>query len=356
MSIIQNPNKVISIPDFNSITQSIKTINRAVPAIENGVYSYFTDSIKLASTIANNLTNQMTDALTSLPTTLENLKLVEGFASNIEKINNAVKTGEIDEKMADIGRNQLQAKLNDAASLIILKFDQYGDELSESAQRLAKYSDRIEVRLIDASATETANQARAKADFDRESARLTTLETSLSELNKAVDEKRGGPAEDLLALIPDEKALSSLIDVGAADAAAPEVAAAKKTIELAVSEIKKVLEVVDKTIEFVQLANIRDEIFKATQAQREVLNAVVKRLKDTKNTIAELDYINTTGEAMATAATEVNKMVLTFSKFVNDIQNLDGKQITAALISGLYDSMNSYLDLVRKSQNNVILT
>ncbi len=355
MSIIEFPNKDKSLPDMNAISQSIKTINRAVPAVQDGAYSYFADSIKMGSTIAENINTQITDALTILPTSLHKLKSVEAFATNIAKINASEKAGEIDADTSAKGRKQLEDKLNEGVSSIITSFESNSNDLSESAGRLSNYSNKVDVRLKDALSTETASHERAKSDAERESARLSTLEARYEKMKASVDEKRGGPTDELIDIIPDEKELSSLLDVGAEDAAAPEVAAAKKGVELAVAEIKKVLEVIGKTIEFVQLANIRDEIFKAMEAQRKVSNATAENLRAIDKTFGELDTVKSAGDAMATAGGEVNKMVVTFSSFVESLKNMDGKEITEDTISSMYDSMNSYLEQVCKANNNVIL-
>lgn len=356
MSIIESSNKDNNLPDMDIVAQSIKTINRTVPAIQDGSYSYFVDSIKMGSTVASNINEQITNALTTLPTALEKLKTVEAFALNIAKINTAEKSGEIDANTAKRGREQLEKRLNDGLSSVLLSFDKSTTELSESAERLSNYSKKLEVRLKDSLSTETANHKRAKADEDRENARLTTLEGRYTKMTAAVDEKRGGPTDELIAIIPDEKELSSLLDLGAEDAAAPEVAAAKKAVELAVTQIKKTLEIVGKTIEFEQLVDIRDQIFKAVQAQREIAYAAAKRVRDISETIGQLDIVKSAGDAMASTNQEVDKIVLTFSNFTNSIKNMDGEEITDTTINNLYNPMNSYLEEVRKAQNSVILS
>ncbi len=355
MTIIQFRSK-ISFPDMTLLAQSIKDINRAVNETEDGAYTYFADNIKMASTISGKLTNQVTAALTTLPGSLQNLNSVQAFAENIAKINDAEKAGKISENAAEQGRKQLQDRLNEGLSSVITSFENNSDALAESRERLSNYSAKIDVRIKDALSTEEANQKRAKADSDRENNRLATLEARLVKLDDAVDKNRGGPTEDFASILPDEKELSSLLDIGATDAAAPEVAAAKKAVEAAVAEIKKVLKVVDKTIKFIQLSEMRDEMFTATQEQRKIVNATTKTLDAINTTLRVLDTTNSAGKSMETAAEEVNKMVETFSGFVEDLKNLDGKQITETTMSSLFDTMNKYLEQVRTAQNKVILT
>lgn len=355
MSNIKTLKNVNSVPDMEAIAQSIKTINRSVPATEDGAYTYFADNMKQASVVAENVTVQITEALTTLPTSLQGLKVVEAFAANIEKVNKAEKDGDVDAETAKKGRAQLQDKLNEQLSLIFTSFSESADNLSESANRLSGYAKKNEVRIKDAFSTETANHERAKSDQERESNRLDTLESRYEKLNEAVDEKRGGPLEDLIAIIPDEEELSGLMDVGAEDAAAPEVAAAKKAVELSISQIKKVLAVAEKTIEFMQLAEIRDEVFKATQAQRKIANASAERLREANNKIGGLLIVKSAGSAMSKTGDEVGKIVATFLSFVNDLKNMNGKGISESGISNSYDNMDSYLTRLRKAKSEVIL-
>lgn len=355
MSTIESSNKDNSLPDMNAISQSTKAINRAVPVTQDGAYSYFADSMNMGSTVAVKINEQITDALTTLPTSLQKLKSVDAFAKNIAKINASEKAGEIDSATAAKGRKQLEDRLNEGVSSVITNFVSSSNDLSESAERLSNYSKKIVLRLKDANSTEIANQERTKLDAERESERLSTLEARYEKMKEAVDEKRGGPLEDFISIIPDEEELSSLMDLGAEDAAAPEVAAAKKAVELAVKQIKKVLEVVEKTIEFVQLADIRDEVFKASQAQRKISNETNERLRTINETLGKLGTIKAASDAMETTGDEVGKMASTFSSFVDSLKNLDGEELTEATITNLYDSMNGYLEKVRKANNQVIL-
>jgi len=344
------------LPDMNAIAQSIKTIRRAVPATQDGAYTYFADDINIASTIADTLESQVNDALIKLPISIKKLKSAEAFTLGIEKINNAEKAGEIDAKTADAGRQQLESRLTESVSSVIIDFTNSANDLSETARRLSKNSDKVDIRRKDAVATETSNFDRATSDFKRENARVDTLQATLDKLNNAVDESRGGPTEDLVSLIPDEKELSSLLDVGAEDAAAPEVAAAKKAVELAVAEMKKVLAVVDKTIEFIHLTELRDQVFDALQAQRKISNAAAERVRVASNTLGVLGTIAIAGVAMGTASDEVQKMVSAFSNFTREVKNLDGKEITEATISPLCNPMDSYLAQLSIAHNNVILS
>lgn len=366
MAEVQTLNSIDEMPDMNVIAQSIKTINRQVLKAADGIYSYFADSMKMSSVVSNKLKNQITDALTRLPTSLENLKSIEAFAANIEKINAAEKAGKIDANRADIRRKQLAGKLNQEVSSVVSTFDDNVAELSESVARLSKYSDTISVRIKDSLTTEESNQRRAKADIERESARLTALEEKLAELNTAVDERRGGPADELIDLMPDEEALSSLLDANAvsseaetaeaaAEASAAELAAAKTAMKLAVAEVKKVLKVVGDTVEFTQLTMVRDEIFKASEAQRKIVNATTERYKLASSTLEELTNIKVTSNAMATIGVDVNKMLATFSSFTATIKNLDGEHIDQKILISLFTSMKDYLNQVRKAHNDVIL-
>ena len=169
---------------------SIKTINRSVPAIADGAYSYFADSVNQASTVADNVNTQITDALTTLPTALQNLKAVEAYAANIAKVNAAEQNGDIDAETAAAGRKQLVERLNEGATTVATSFNNSANDLSESATRLTGYSDKLHVRVEDAKSTETSNHERAKEDVDRESARVNTLQARYDTLKEAVDEKR----------------------------------------------------------------------------------------------------------------------------------------------------------------------
>ena len=171
-----------------------------------------------------------------------------------------------------------------------------------------------------------------------------------------MDEKRGGPVDELLEIMPDEEELSGLLDVGAEDAAAPEVAAAKKAVEVAVKQIKKVLGVINKVVEFEQLVSMRDEIFKALEAQREVSNAASDRLRTANAILGQLGKIQTASDAMNDISEQLNKIVSAFTKFDNNLKNLDGQQIEEDTITNLYEPMKNYLDRVRKAKNNVILS
>jgi len=355
MSTVQFPNSKASIPDFDSLAQSVKSIKRSAPAARDGAYTYFTDLLKLASTVADELDKQITDALTSLPGSLGNIKAVPAIMEQIGKIDESERTGKIPTDKAAIGRAQLQAKLGTAVSSTIKDFNAATTKLSEPIARLSNYAQRIEVRQKDTLATETSDQTRAKGDVAREDARLKTLEERHDKLNSAVDKARGGPTEDLVELIPDEEELSSLVDVEAEDAAAPEVAAAKKAVELSVKQVKKMLKLVDKTIEFIQLTKMRDEVYKAVKAQRSLKEAAQERLQTANTTLALLDTFKTTGVTMASLAAEASKLVTAFSTFATRLQELDGQPVTADTLKGL-ENMESYLKDARAARNSVILT
>lgn len=364
-------NKENSIPDMDVLLNAIKSIKRAVPAVKDGDYSYFADSINMGSTIADDVNSQITEALTQLPTSLEQLLSVDSFAQGIAKINAAEEAGTVDADTASAGRKQLQDRLNEGVTTVVVSFDNSASDLSGSGDRLKNYSNKNEVRLKDANQTETANHDRAKADKEREGARVDVLQSRYDKLSEAVDEKRGGPVDELLEILPDEDELSDLLDLagsgsgsedpaeGAAEAAtaaaAPEAAAAKKAIELAVKQIKKILGVINKIVEFQQLVDIRDQVFKALQAQRTVSNEAAARLRKANETIGQLALIQKASDSMNSVSTEVNKMTNTFTDFTQQIKNLDGSQIGEDTISTLYKSMKAYLEQSIKAKNSVIL-
>jgi hypothetical protein len=348
--------KGMNLPDMDSLMNSIKTINRAVPALSNSAYSYFNDTLKMSSTIAEEIDTKVSDALVILPTSLEKMKSAESFAQSIAKINALEKEGSISADQADAAREQLEVRLNDSLSSTINSFSDHATRLTDSSDRLAVYANKITVRLKDANSTETANFDRAKKDADRENERVKILEARYEKLREAADEKRGGPLDEFTDIIPDGKELSSLLDVGAGDAAAPEAAAAKKAVELAVTEMKKMLESLKGVIKFMEIADLRDEAFKALQAQRKVANAASDLLKAENEKMGELDTVQSAGDAIGTVAKEVDKIASTFSSFVSSLKNLDGKEVDDDTISKLFDSMSSYLDQVRTDKNHVILT
>ena len=90
MSKNQPPNLKDSLPNFQSMAESVKTIKRSVPETADGSYTYFADNCKLAAGIADNIDQQTRDALTSLPGSLNELEVVvEPILSQIEKIDRA---------------------------------------------------------------------------------------------------------------------------------------------------------------------------------------------------------------------------------------------------------------------------
>jgi hypothetical protein len=355
MSTVQFPISEAIIPDFDSIAKAIKAIKGSVASASDGPYSYFADKFKLASTVAVQLDRQIRDALTSLPVSLGNMRGVAPILEKISEIDEAERAGDISTDKAAIARAQLQARLGTAVSSTLTAFSD-ATKLSEPAGRLTNYAREIEARLPEAVDSETSNQARATADVERESARLNTLQQRYDKLLLAVEKARGGPTEDLVGLLPDTNELSSLLDVGAADAAAPQVTAVKKAIELAVNQIRNILKLVDNMIEFQQLTELRDEVSKAVQAQRQVTEAAQERERTAKATLTQLETFKTTGESMTLLAAETNKLVTAFSSFATQIQNLDGKPIAANTIEGILPNMESYLEQARKAINNVILT
>ena len=355
MSPVQFPTSEASIPDFESIAQSIKAIKRSVPAASGNSYTYFADRFKLAGTVADELDKQITSALTGLPGSLSQLKGVPTVLQQISKIDEAERAGEVPTDKAAIARAQLQAKLGTAVSATVTGFSEAATRLSEPASRLANYAREIGVRQTDAAATEASNQERAQSDVERESARLNILEDRYEKLRAAVDEARGEPTEDLVGLLPDSKELSSLVDIGAADAAAPEITAAKKAIEQAVEMVKKTMALIDKTIKFTQLTEIRDGIYKAVEAQRRVSEAAGERLRSGNALLNDLEIFRSTGTLMNSLAEEANKLVTTFSSFATALQDLDGKPVTADTLEQSVDKMESYLERSRSARNSVIL-
>ena len=356
MSTVQFPSSEASIPDFESIAKAVQAIKRSVPSASDGAYSYFADKFRLASTVADQLDRQIREALSKLPVSLDNMKRVPEILEQIGKIDEAERAGNLSTDRAAIARTQLQAKLGTEVSSTLNAFSEAPTKLSDPANRLTNYARDIEARLPDAVASETSKQARAKADVERESARLNTLLERYEKLKLAVDKARGGPTEDLAGLLPDKEELSSLLDVGAADAAAPKVGAAKKAAEFAANQIKKILKLVDKTIELQQLTQLRDEVYKAVEAQRTVTEAAQELERTANATLRDLETFKTTGESMTLLAAETNKLVTAFSSFATQIQDLDGKPIAANTIEGIVANMDSYLEQARKAINNVIPT
>jgi hypothetical protein len=344
------------IPNFESVAQSVTTIKRSIPATSDGAYSYFTDRLKLAATVADNLNQEISNALTLLPTSLNNMKAVQPLQQKIGEIDEAQRTGKISTEQANTARAQLQGKLSNAVSSTLTDFDNAATKLSESADRLSTFGKETEVRLKDAIATETANHERLKQDVDRESARLKTLKERYDTLAAAVDEARGGPTEDLVGLLPDEKELSSLLDAGPKDAVAPEVGAAKKVIELAVKQIQKILAVVDKTIKFEQLTQMRDEVSKAAMEQASVVEAFQESLRAENATLAMLDTIGTAGTSMTALATETTKLSTEFFSFVATLRDLNNQAVTADTLMEIINDMEFYLKQARDARNKVILS
>ncbi|MFB2927587.1 hypothetical protein [Aeromonas hydrophila] len=353
---MQLSNSKAIIPNFESVAQSVTTIKRSVPATSDGAYSYFADRINLAATVADNLNQEISNALTLLPTSLNNMKAVQQLQQKIGEIDEAQHTGKISTEQANAARAQLQGKLSNAASSTLTDFDNAAAKLSESAERLSTFGKETAVRLKDATATETANHERLKQDVDRESARLKTLKDRYATLAAAVDEARGGPTEDLVGLLPDEKELSSLLDADPEDAAAPEVGAAKKAIELAVKQIKKILAVIDKTIKFEQLTQIRDEVFKAVTKQTSVVEAFQESLRAVNATLAQLDTIGMAGTSMTALATETTKLSTELFSFVATLRDLNNQAVTVDSLMDLINDMEFYLKQARDARNKVILT
>ncbi|MBM0511438.1 hypothetical protein [Aeromonas hydrophila] len=353
---MQLSNSKAIIPNFESVAQAVTTIKRSVPATSDGAYSYFADRINLAATVADNLNQEISNALTLLPTSLNNMKAVQQLQQKIGEIDEAQHTGKISTEQANAARAQLQGKLSNAASSTLTDFDNAAAKLSESAERLSTFGKETAVRLKDATATETANHERLKQDVDRESVRLKTLKDRYATLAAAVDEARGGPTEDLVGLLPDEKELSSLLDADPEDAAAPEVGAAKKAIELAVKQIKKILAVIDKTIKFEQLTQIRDEVFKAVTKQTSVVEAFQESLRAVNATLAQLDTIGMAGTSMTALATETTKLSTELFSFVATLRDLNNQAVTVDSLMDLINDMEFYLKQARDARNKVILT
>lgn len=356
MSPLQFSNSKASMPDFEAVARSVKVIKRSVSATNDGAYTYFADRIKLAATVADELDKTITDALASLPKSLSNMKSVQPILQKIGEIDEAQRTGKISTEQGNAARTQLQGKLGNTVSSTITDFNEAATQLSTPADRLSTYGKEIEVRLKDALDTETSNQARSKQDSDREGERLKTLENRYEKLEAAVDEARGGPTEDLVGLLPDEKELSSLVDVDEADAANPKVAAAKKAIEFAVKQVKKILALVDKTIKFEQLKEIRDELSKAVTAQRSVLEAAQDRLQTANATIAVLDTVKTAGASMTLLAAETTKLSTAFFSFATTLRDLDNQPVTADTLAKIVSDMEFYVEQARGARNKVILT
>lgn len=356
MSTMQFSNSKASIPNFESVAQSVQTIKRSVPAMSDGAYSYFTDRLKLAATVADDLNQEISNALASLPTSLNNMKVVQLLLQKIGEIDEAQRTGSISTEQANTARAQLQGRLSNAVSSTLTDFNNAATKLSDSADRLSTFGKETEVRLKDAIATETANHERLKQDVDRESARLKTLKERYDTLAAAVDEARGGPTEELVGLLPDEEELSSLLDAGPGDAAAPEVAVAKKSIELAIKEIKKILTAVDKVIKFEQLTQMRDEVGKAATTQRIVVEAFQERLRAQNATLSQLDTIGTAGTSMTALATETTKLSTAFFSFATTLRDLNNQAVTADTLMTIINDMEFYVNQARNEHNKVILS
>lgn len=353
---MQLSNSTANIPNFESVAHSVTTIKRSVPATSDGAYSYFTDRLKLAATVADNLNQEIGNALTLLPTSLNNMKAVQPLQQKSGEIDEAQRTGKITTEQANAARAQLQGKLSTAVSSTLTDFNNAATKLSESADRLSTFGKETEVRLKDAIATETANHERLKQDVERESARLKTLKERYETLAAAVDEARGGPTEDLVGLLPDEKELSSLLDADPEDAAAPEVGAAKKAIELAVKQIQKILAVVDKTIKFEQLTQMRDEVSKAATKQASVVKAFQERLRAENATLALLGTIGTAGTSMTALATETTKLSTELSSFVATLRDLNNQAVTADNLMEIINYMEFYVKQARDARSKVILS
>ena len=355
MSTMQFSNSKASIPNFESVAQSVQTIKRSVPAMSDGAYSYFTDRLKLAATVADDLNQEISNALASLPTSLNNMKVVQLLLQKIGEIDEAQRTGSISTEQANTARAQLQGRLSNAVSSTLTDFNNAATKLSYHADRLSTGKE-TEVRLKDAIATETANHERLKQDVDRESARLKTLKERYDTLAAAVDEARGGPTEELVGLLPDEEELSSLLDAGPGDAAAPEVAVAKKSIEQAVKQIQKILTAVDKVIKFEQLTQMRDEVGKAATTQRIVVEAFQERLRAQNATLSQLDTIGTAGTSMTTLATEATKLSTAFFSFATTLRDFNNQAVTADTLMTIINDMEFYLEQARNERNKVILS
>lgn len=355
MSTAQFSSSKASIPDFEVVAQSIKAIKQSVLASKDGAYSYYADKFKLASAVANNLDKQIAKALISLPISLDNMKAVLKLLEAIGKIDAGERAGKIPTEKAAVARGQMQANLGNTVSSIIKDFNEVTAKLSEPADRLSNYARTIKVRLQETIATETSNQERAKRDVERESARLKTLEERYEKLKTATDEARGGPTDDLVGLVPDKNELLSLLDDETKDAATPKVVGAKKSIEIAIEQIKEIFELFEKTNKFTELAEVRDEIYSAVKAQRTVTEAAQERLRTENKALKEVDTYNTTVESMNSLAAETKKLVNAFSSFATKLQDMEGKQITADTLVRSFDDMEFYLEKARDAHNNVIV-
>jgi hypothetical protein len=353
---MQFSNSKASIPNFQSVAQSVQTIKRSVPAMSDGAYSYFTDYLKFTANVADDLNQEINNALALLPTSLNNMKVVQPLLQKIGEIDEAERRGEISTEQANTAQAQLQGKLSNAVSSTLTDFNNAATKLSESADRLSQFGKETEVRLKAPIATETPNHERLKQDVDRESARLKTLKERYDTLAAAVDEARGGPTEELVGLLPDEAEMSSLLDAGPGDAAAPEVAVAKKSIELTVKEIKKILAAVDKIIKFEQLTQMRDEVGKAVTTQRIVVEAFQERLRAQNATLSQLDKIGTVRTSMTTLATETTKLSTAFFSFATTLRDLNNQVVTADTLMTIINDMEFYLNQARDARNQVILS
>ncbi|MCA2694137.1 MULTISPECIES: alpha-xenorhabdolysin family binary toxin subunit B [unclassified Microcystis] len=356
MSTMQFSNSKASIPNFQSVADSVKTIKRSVPAISDGAYPYLTDRLTLAAVVADDLETKITETLALLPVSLDATKVVQELLQDIGKIDEAQRTGQISTEQANTERAQLQGELNDAVSSLLTDFNNAATKLSEFANRLSKFGEETEVRLKDAIATETANNERLKQDVDRESARLKTLKERYDKLCAAVDKARGTPTKDIVGLLPDEKELSSLLDAGLGDAAAPEVAVAKKSIELAIGQIKSILAVVDKTIKFNQLAQMRNEVNKALTTQRTVVDAFQQRLQAQNATLSLRETIGTAVASMTALATETTKLSTAFFSFATTLRDLNNQAVTEDTLMTIINDMEFYVNQARNERHKVILS
>lgn len=346
---------LISIPDFTLLARSIKAIKRNVPPSTASVYTYFADTFKIAASLADDIDRQITESLTSLPVSVADLKNTPAILLQLRQIDEAEQSGKITPEKAAAGRAQLQTKLATAFSSTINSLTGAASKLSDPVNRLARYAQELEIRLNDAVNTETANLARAKQDVERESARLKTLEDRYNKLVEAVDAARGGPTENIAGLLPDKDELASLVDIGAADAAAPEVAAAKKAIELAIEQMKKMLDMIDKTITFVQLTEMRDQVYKAVESQRTVLQGAQERLKKETDILRDLDSFRSVRESMNYVCEEAGKLSAAFSSFASALQSLPIPPNNADTLQEIINDLDSYLNQARSAHASVIL-
>ncbi|WP_240533758.1 hypothetical protein [Aeromonas veronii] len=341
---------------------AVTTIKRCVPATSDGVYSYFADRINLAATVVDDINKEISNALALLPTSLNNMKSVQQLQQKIGEIDEAQHTGKISTDQANAARTQLQGNLSNVVSSTLADFKNAATELSEPATRLSTFGKETSVRLKDATATETANHERLKQDVDRESSRLKTLKDRYATLAAAVDEARGGPTENLVGLLPDEMELSNLLDTDPKDAAAPEdvavpeVGAAKKSIELSVKQINKILAVIDKTIKFNQLTQIRDEVFKAVTKQTCVVEAFQESPRTVNTALAQPDTIGMAGTSMAALATETTKLSTELFSFETTLRDLNNQAVTVDSLMELINDIEFYLKQARDARNKVILT